>query len=100
MTKDELYENLEIFSRKDMILVNDEVIVTNEDLDDDWFELSDFAGNEDIGKEFYFNLVTHVDFKDNFEKFENSENIYETTFRQPLGCVVRFEVNNIIEKQP
>lgn len=98
MKKKELYKMLEKFESKDMILVNNEVIVENCDLNDDWFELNDYAYDEEIGTEFEFERVNQIDFNENYEKFETDTNVYETEFSQPTGCVVRFNVLKITEK--
>jgi len=98
MTKLEIYEQLEEFESNDMILVNNEIILQNKDLNDDWFELSDYADDEEIEKEYNFVKVEHIDFKENFEVFSDDEgNIYETCYSRPTGCVARFSVDNIID---
>ena len=98
MTKKEIYRDLEIFKSSDMLLVNNEVIIECKDLNDDWFELSEFSDEEDIGIEYSFSVVKHIDYEENYEKFEDEDNIYETEFSQPMGCIVRFNVLDIIEK--
>lgn len=98
MTKKEIYKELEQFSTKDMILINNEVVVDSKNLDDDWFELSDYADDEETGNDYSFSAVKHIDFKDNYDRFETDDYIYETDFKEPNGCVVRFNVTNIIEK--
>ena len=62
MKKFELYEELGKFDSKDMIMVNNEVILKNNDLNDDWFELGEVSGDEEVGN-FTFQKVEHVDFK-------------------------------------
>ena len=94
MTKREIYKKLGQFTSKDMILINDEVIVKSIDLNDDWFELAEFGEDEEVGEDFTFKKVNHIDFKENYGKFETETHLYETQFLHPTGCVERFNVIN------
>lgn len=79
MTKLEIYKLLEGFSAKDDILINGEKIARNEDLTDDFFNLTDYADNEETFERYTFEKVTYLTIRDGFF-FENENSIFETEF--------------------
>jgi len=91
MTKQEIYEELGkvTINERDYILVNNEVILQNLNLDDDWFEIVDYADDEETFKDYSFEKVEYVD-GDLFKK-EDGE-VVEVEFKQPTGCVIRYEI--------
>ena len=98
MTKVDLYNMLSKFDNSDMIVVNDEVIIKNINLNDDYFNLHDFSDDEEIDDNFEFNKVSFAYSKDEYEIFEDESKVYITKFEQPAGCVPRYNIVAIEEK--
>jgi len=91
MKKQDIYNEINKVSSndKDFILVNDEVIVQNSNLNDDWFCLSEYYDEEETDKEFSFEKVEYVD-GEVFAREDGS--LIDVDFKQPVGCVIRYEV--------
>lgn len=91
MKKQEIYDELNKATNavKDFVLVNDEAILQNVDLNDEWLGLTDYSDDEETFKSYSFEKVNYVD-GDVFKKEDGT--VIDVDFKQPDGCVIRYEV--------